>query len=78
MFDFNKKFIVKNDFLNNFVIINIINVHKKFDEIFLKKFIFLFILFNFNLNRNYKIKIFEKTFNLFKKVINDNELIVKN
>ena len=51
---------------------------KKFDEIFLKKFIFLFAFFNFDLSRNYKIKIFKNAFNLLKKIINDDKLIVEN
>ena len=78
MFNFDKKIIIKNDFLNDFVIINIVDIHKKFDKIFLKKFIFLFIFFNFDLNRNYKIKIFENAFDLLKKIITNNELIIKN
>ena len=78
MFNFDKETIVKSNFLNDFVIINIVDVHKKFDEIFLKKFIFLFAFFNFNLNRNYKIKIFENAFDLFKKIIENNKLIVEN
>ena len=78
MLDFDEKIIVKSDFLNDFVIINIVDVHKKFDEILLKKFIFLFALFNFDLNRNYKIKIFENAFDLFKKIIDDDKLIVEN
>ena len=73
-----KKIIEKNNFLNDFVIINIVDIHKKFDEILLKKFIFLFVFFNFDLNRNYKIKIFENAFDLLKKIINNNELIVEN
>ena len=78
MLDFDEKIIVKNDFLNDFVIINIIDVHKEFDKILLKEFIFLFVLFNLDLSRSYRIKIFEKTFDSLKKAIDNDELIVEN
>ena len=78
MFNFDEKIIVKNNFLNDFVIVSIVDVHKKFDKIFLKEFIYLFAFFNFDLNRNYKIKIFENAFDLFKEVIDDKKLMVEN
>ena len=77
MLDLDEKIIVKDDFLNDFVIINIVDVHKELDEILLKELIFLLVLFNLDLSRSYKIKIFENAFNSFKKVIDDDELIVE-
>ena len=72
-FDFDKKIIEKNNSCDDFVVINVFDVHLKFRKIIVKKTIFLFAIANFNLSCKNKIRIFEKTLNVFEKIFYNDE-----
>ena len=67
-FDFDKKIIEKNSSCDDLVVINIFDVHLKFRKIIVKKTIFLLVIANFDLSCKNKIRVFEKTLNVRKKI----------